>query len=141
MNRQSQWLEAEWETPGLSEYPKASRFVPAKYYGKYKSTRPIRRIVIHITDGGSNINGTVSWFRYMLGKDGKPAVDHKGNLIKVSSHYIVGQDGEVVQMVRENDVSYHAGSANSDSIGIEHVARKPKTFSGTDKGLFPSKTQ
>lgn len=150
MNRQSQWLfevpvivkgDLEWEMAALPQYPQASRFVPAKFYGKSKNTRSIRRIVIHITDGGSNINGTISWFRYMLGKDGKPAVDRKGNLIKASSHYIVGQDGEVVQMVRENDVSYHAGGANSDSIGIEHVARKPRTFSRTDKGLFPSQTQ
>ena len=131
----------EWEMTGSSEYPKTSRFVPAKYYGRTRNTRAIRRIVIHITDGSSNINGTVSWFRYMLGKDSKPAVDRTGKLIKASAHYIIGQDGEVVQMVRENDVSYHAGSVNSDSIGIEHVARKPKTFSGTDKGLFPSQIQ
>jgi outer membrane protein OmpA-like peptidoglycan-associated protein len=131
----------EWETLERSEYPQASRFVLAKYYGKSQKPRTIRRIVIHITDGGSNINGTVSWFQYMLGKDGKPAVDRKEKLIKASAHYIVGQDGEVVQMVRENDVAYHAGSANSDSIGIEHVARKPKTFNQTDKGLSPSQTQ
>lgn len=93
-----------------SEYPQASRFVPAAP-GNYRvsgSQRTINRVVIHITDGAANINGTISWFQ-------NPAA-------QVSAHYVVGQDGEVVQMVMHNDVAWHAGRANSDSIGIEHVA-------------------
>lgn len=46
---------------------------------------------------------------------------------EVSSHYIVHEDGRVVQMVRENDRAWHAGKSfwhgvtdnNSCSIGIE----------------------
>ena len=59
----------------------------------------VDRIVIHITAGGPGIDGTISWFQ-------NPAS-------KVSSHYIVGRDGEVVQMVRNADTAYHASSANS----------------------------
>ena len=115
------------------EYPQASRFEPANS-GNYRAvtgTRSIKRVVIHITDGSKNIDGTISWF-----KDPKA---------KVSAHYVVGQDGEVVQMVKHNDVAWHAGGANGDSIGIEHVARAPhawdKLLHKTDPGLMPTSTQ
>jgi hypothetical protein len=107
---------------GLSpEYPQASRFEPADS-GNFRAvsgTRTINRIVIHITDGGSKINGTIGWFK-------NPAA-------KVSAHYIVGQDGEVVQLVKHNDVAWHASRANGDSIGIEHVANT--------RGLNPTPAQ
>lgn len=108
--------------PQGSGYPRLSRFVPAKYYGPLSKPRQINRIVIHITDG-TTTSGTVSWFKYMLGPDGRPAVNKNGKLIKASAHYVVGQDGEVVQMVKDNDLAWHANNANDDSIGIEHVAR------------------
>lgn len=93
-----------------AEYPQASRFVPAAATNFRAGTgvRTINRIVIHITDGGRNIDGPISWFQ-------NPQA-------RVSAHYVVGQDGEVVQMVHHNDIAYHANSANRDSIGIEHVA-------------------
>lgn len=107
---------------GLSpEYPQASRFEPADSgnFHAVAGTRTVNRIVIHITDGGAKINGTVGWFK-------NPAA-------KVSAHYVVGQDGEVVQMVKHNDVAWHASSANGDSIGIEHVANT--------RGLNPTPLQ
>ena len=47
------------------EYPQANRFVPAaqEIYRTSSSLRTIDRIVIHITDGGANINGTIGWFQ------------------------------------------------------------------------------
>ncbi|MBO0950457.1 N-acetylmuramoyl-L-alanine amidase [Fibrella forsythiae] len=41
--------------------------------------------------------------------------------VPVSAHYVVDRDGMVYQFVEENNVAYHAGLANRDSIGIEHV--------------------
>jgi len=108
-------------------YPRLSRFVPARYFTRPAQQRHINRIVIHITAGGSNINGTIRWFQ-------DPAS-------KVSAHYIVGQDGEVVQMVRDGDIAWHAHSANGDSIGIEHVARPRGGLSPNDPGLFPTQAQ
>ena len=61
--------------------------------------------------------------------------------LPVSAHYAVGQDGEVIQMVRNGDIAYHASSANSDSIGIEHGARTPGAFGKNDAGLFPTDVQ
>ncbi len=115
------WYGTRGLTLTASEYPQASRFEPA-HSGNYRATgapRSIDKIVIHITDGGANINGTISWFK-------NPAA-------KVSSHYVIGLDGEIVQMVAHDDVAWHAGSANRGSIGIEHVANT--------RGLNPTAAQ
>ncbi len=115
------WYGARGMTLTTPEYPQASRFEAAAS-GNFRAvsgTRTIDRIVVHITDGGANINGTIGWFK-------NPAA-------KVSSHYVIGQDGEIVQMVAHNDVAWHAGSANGTSIGIEHVANT--------KGLTPTAAQ
>ncbi len=54
---------------------------------------------------------------------------------QVSSHYIVGGDGKIYQMVREHNVGYHAGnrSINHRSVGIETegYAYRPGWFSPT----------
>jgi N-acetyl-anhydromuramyl-L-alanine amidase AmpD len=122
------------QPPGISpEYPGASRFEPANKanYKTVSGTRTIDRIVIHITDGQSRLDRTVSWFQ-------NPSA-------RVSAHYVVGQDGEVVQMVKHNDIAWHASSANSDSIGIEHVARSPhewdKKLGRTDPGMMPTEQE
>jgi N-acetyl-anhydromuramyl-L-alanine amidase AmpD len=114
--------QAPAQSLGVSpEYPGASRFEPANQanYKAITGTRAINRIVIHITDGQPKLSGTVSWFQ-------NPSA-------RVSSHYIVGRDGEVVQMVKHNDVAWHASSANGDSVGIEHVANT--------RGLTPTPAQ
>ena len=111
------------------EYPQATRFEPAAKgnFHSPKAARKIDTIVIHITDGREKITGPITWFQ-------NPAA-------KVSSHYIVGQDGEVVQMVAHADVAYHANSANGHSIGIEHVARTPRELGKNDPGLAPTQAQ
>ncbi|MEZ5810629.1 MAG: peptidoglycan recognition family protein [Rhizobiaceae bacterium] len=44
----------------------------------------------------------------------------------VSYHYLVGLDGEILRLVDENDVAFHAGRNNGDSIGVGllHVGGK-----------------
>ncbi len=115
------WYGTRGLTLTASEYPMASRFEAANT-GNYRAvsgTRTIDKIVIHITDSGANISSPINWFK-------NPAA-------KVSAHYVIGQDGEIVQMVAHNDVAWHAGSANGTSIGIEHVANT--------KGLNPTPAQ
>ena len=106
---------ARAEAAPIPESPLASRYIQAKHFWRPASERAIRRVVVHITDGGRSIEGPIAWFRNPVKADGSP--------LPVSAHYIVGLDGEVVQMVRHADVAYHAGRANADSIGIEHCAR------------------
>jgi V8-like Glu-specific endopeptidase len=114
----------------LPDYPGASRFVPAnaRNFTVARGERTIDRVVIHITAGGSRISGTIGWFQ---NPDQRNSKDQP---IRVSSHYIVGRDGEVVQMVRNRDYAHHASQANKRSIGIEHNANK-KT------GLIPTEEQ
>jgi N-acetyl-anhydromuramyl-L-alanine amidase AmpD len=123
---------AQAESPD-PDYPQASRYVQAKHYRAVADTRGVSRVVIHITDGGPKVDGTVGWFLNPTRPNGDP--------LPVSAHYVIGQNGDVVQMVRNNDVAYHSGSANGDSIGIEHCARQPRAFGPTDAGLPPSVVQ
>jgi hypothetical protein len=100
------------------EYPGSLRFIQAKFYQPYKGPAPTRRItgiVIHITDGPQRTALAIaSYFKDPRGADGAP--------VQASAHYVVGQAGEIVQCVRENDVAFHAHAANAWSIGIEHCA-------------------
>jgi len=69
-------------------------------------------IMLHYT-GGNDYMWAVRWFN-------NPAA-------KVSAHFVIGIDGDVVQMVRMDEVAWHAGEGNykgitdmnSCSIGIE----------------------
>lgn len=69
----------------------------------------IKRIILHYTTA-STMSSTVSWFQTTASR--------------VSAHYIVGKNGEIVQMVRDGAKAWHAGGENNNSIGIEHVAAK-----------------
>lgn len=96
------------------QYPRATQFLPARtgHFRVPASARTISKIVIHITDG-TTLSGATGWFQ------------SAGNTGQTSAHYVVGQDGTVVQMVRHEDIAHHAGTANPISIGIEHVALSP----------------
>lgn len=117
------------DTKDQPDYPQASRFVPARYFTKSSGTRTVDEVVIHITDGGKSIDGTIQWFQ------------NDKVVGKASAHYIVGQNGEVVQMVHDNDVANHANAANPNSIGIEHVARAKGALGPSDAGLAPTQVQ
>jgi N-acetylmuramoyl-L-alanine amidase len=74
--------------------------------------RPVRQIILHYTGM----------------QDGQAAVDWLCNPESgVSSHYLVHEDGRIIQMVEEMDRAWHAGVSlwrgaadlNSSSIGIE----------------------
>lgn len=113
------------------DYPGASRFVPAHARNFRRGRRRgavVDRIVIHITAGGPRIAGTIAWFQDGERRD--PATGRQAG--PSSAHYIVGRDDEVVQMVRNADTAYHASSANSRSIGIEHNANKPYRLNRRD---------
>jgi N-acetyl-anhydromuramyl-L-alanine amidase AmpD len=145
MNRQNQWLfeapliaspnyyqqfETEWESAsGGADYPYAE-WIPATAanFQKWLNNwlRPIDRIVIHITDAPT-IGSTINWFQNPQSK--------------VSAHYVVGQDGRIVQMVRHNDIAYHASTANGSSIGIEHVACTGRNTKVCPTVVLPTQSQ
>src|SRR5687767_7964948 len=74
--------------------------------------------------GGSAIDHVV--MHYTTSRNSEGSISHfKTGTRRASAHYIVGQDGKLVQMVADKDCAWHAGTSamNSRSIGIEHVAR------------------
>lgn len=113
------------------EYPEAEAFVAARHFRSWHGSedRQVRRIVIHVTAGQADYRRTVKYLQ-------NPT--HNGAPRPASAHYVIGQSGEVVQMVRHNDIAFHACSANHDSIGIEHVARPRGEWGRDDPGLLPT---
>ena len=70
----------------------------------------IKNIVVHwVGNAGSTAENNAKYFDSL--KDGRGTY--------ASSHYIIGNDGVVIRCVPENEVAYHASSANSYSVGIE----------------------
>ncbi|PCG85904.1 N-acetylmuramoyl-L-alanine amidase [Streptomyces sp. WZ.A104] len=106
-----------WQVPGIEKPRKpgeldyaAATWVAASEGNWRRADRPddfrIDRVIIHVTQG--SFASAVKVFQ-------DPA--HRA-----ATHYIVGQDGRVVQMIRELDVAYQAGDRayNERSVGIEH---------------------
>ncbi|MFI2083100.1 N-acetylmuramoyl-L-alanine amidase [Streptomyces rubiginosohelvolus] len=87
------------------DYPSA-RWVPAHAENFAAGrTATVNKVVVHVTQG--SYAGSISWFQ-------NPAS-------QVSAHYVIrSSDGEVTQTVRDKDTAWHARSANSSSVGIEH---------------------
>ncbi|MGW0786680.1 N-acetylmuramoyl-L-alanine amidase [Streptomyces sp. NPDC002911] len=106
-----------WRVPGVEKPRKAGEldYAPASWVAASEANlrradRPddyrVDRVIMHVTQG--SFASAVRVFQ-------DPA--HQA-----ATHYIVGQNGRVTQMIRELDVAYHAGnrSFNERSIGIEH---------------------
>lgn len=89
-----------------TDYPGAI-WVPAPECNYEKRTKEVSAVVIHYTEG--SYAGCISWFQNCDSE--------------VSAHYVLrSYDGQVTQMVREQDKAWHVGSANGYTIGIEHEA-------------------
>jgi hypothetical protein len=94
---------------GGGAYPSGIKWDAANS-GNYMAGRDgssIKRVVIHDMEG--YYAGAISWFK-------NPASN-------VSAHYCIrSSDGDITQMVREQDTAYHAGNwtYNKESVGIEH---------------------
>lgn len=85
-----------------------AQFIPASSSNYTDSSRSsVDRVVIHTMEG--SYSGSISWFQ--------------NSSASASAHYMVrSSDGEITQMVDEEDTAWHAGhwDTNSRSIGIEH---------------------
>ena len=72
-----------------------------------RSTRSIRRIVLHTTEGSEQ--SAINTFQ-------NPSS-------RVSAHYLVSRRGRLTRMVQDKDVAYHVRNHNQDTIGIENEGR------------------
>jgi N-acetylmuramoyl-L-alanine amidase len=87
---------------------------PSPNFGARKDGKKVSFIILHYT-GMKSGQGAEDWL----------CTDES----QVSSHYLVHEDGRIVQMVREADRAWHAGKSfwagerdlNSASVGIEIV--------------------
>lgn len=82
---------------------------PSPNFSKGRPKSP-KFIVLHITDGAPSVKNAAEHFVL------------KGGL---APHFLIGQGGEVYQHVGTSDRAWHAKGWNTESIGIEHVARSP----------------
>jgi ABC-type dipeptide/oligopeptide/nickel transport system ATPase component len=82
-----------------------------------KREQKIDLIVIHAT-GGPDCNPKWS---YRSGTLASIISHFRQFKDRISIHYIVGRDGEIVKMVDENEIAYHTRGFNDRSIGIELI--------------------
>ena len=88
------------------------KYLKSPNYIAFKNRRNIQSIVIHYT-GMRSLQSAVE---RLLSKK-----------YEVSSHYVIGRTGKVLQLVKDNNIAWHAGISNwgnnidinSSSIGIE----------------------
>lgn len=88
--------------------PFAQQHLLADHFGP-GSMLPRNTIVLHITEG-TTLNGALATFEASVAPN------------RVSAHFIIGQDGTIVQCVSIFNTAWHASQCNAQSIGIEHVA-------------------
>lgn len=113
-----------------AEYPRAI-CVQANPINYKRGPRPLyTKIVIHCTDGHGRAEGVAEMWQ----KD-------NGQGKHTSAHFVIGQDGKVIQCVSLGDIAQHAHDASAYSVGIEHCARTPKEWGAQDAGLRPSSAQ
>jgi len=107
-----------------TDYPDAT-WVPADATNFKRANRAsFTNIVIHITHGHEHAQPVAEMWQ-------EP---NHGS----SAHFVVGQDGTVLQAVRLKDVAWHAHAVNAYSVGSEHCARTPGSLNAADPGLPPS---
>lgn len=93
---------------------------PTNYATGSRGRGTITHLVIHVMQG--TYAGSISWAQQ---KHDGPSAAH---------YYVRSSDGEITQMVKDKDIAYHARSANSYTIGIEHegyVSDPKKWFTST----------
>jgi len=80
-------------------------------------TEPIQHIVIHAT-GGPDCNAKRSFRSGTLAGIIQYFTD---NQHRISIHYIIDRNGDVVRMVPEQQIAHHVRGHNANSIGIELI--------------------
>jgi hypothetical protein len=106
--------------PAACDYGGCAQFVAAhssNYTNASRGPSDIDYVVIHTVQG--SYSGCISWFQ--------------NSASNVTAHYVVrSSDGQVTQMVDEEDIAWHAGNwtYNERSVGIEHegYVSEPSTW-------------
>ncbi|MBR6401583.1 MAG: N-acetylmuramoyl-L-alanine amidase [Firmicutes bacterium] len=84
---------------------------PNKYSRPQIPLKKVKKIAVHyVGNAGSTAKGNRDYFESLK----------NGRGVYASSHYIIGLEGEIIQCIPENEVSYDTNEANSYSISIEN---------------------
>ena len=82
---------------------------PNKYSRSQTPLKKVTKIAVHyVGNAGSSAQGNRNYFESLKDKH-----------IYASSHYIIGLNGEIIQCIPEEEISYATNQANSYSISIE----------------------
>jgi N-acetyl-anhydromuramyl-L-alanine amidase AmpD len=110
-----------------ADYPGAL-WIPAHQSNfRVRARRHVQRIILHCTDGQPKAEVAAKRLQ-------------KPNL-GTSFHFVVGQDGEIVQCVSIMDDAWHAHGQNPVSVSVEHACRTPGELGKDDPGLPPTEVQ
>jgi N-acetyl-anhydromuramyl-L-alanine amidase AmpD len=107
----------------LSRCPFA-KWIPADPSNYRKGRKAhVSLVVIHITSGHAHALPVAQMWQ--------------GTGHKSSAHFVIDQDGSIIQAIDTEDTAWHASNANSYAVGIEHCAREPNepAFPKGDPGL------
>ena len=85
------------------DWPKVKRdLLPSKCYKKYRKQRKPQVVVTH-------------WDVCTSADSCKKVLEKKG----ISTHFVIDNDGTIVQLVDANNIAWHAKGSNNNSIGID----------------------
>lgn len=98
-------------------------WAPSPNYTRGRGGAVVDLVVIHHTDGRERSDRAVAHLRNAEAEK------------RVSAHFLVGQSGDIFQLVDTLDTAWHCSGWNARSIGVEHVARTPGELSRGDAGL------
>lgn len=83
-----------------------------------------RVVVIHWT-GGRSLEGAWRYFNRLEAEPGRAELYRQGRL-NVGTHFLVGADGIVLQLLPENVLARHVIGLNTTAIGIDMVGRSAR---------------
>ena len=94
-----------------------NNYITVNQYSRPKiAIKAVKGVVIHwVANPNSSAEANRNYFDGL--KIGKKNIN--GEMIYASAHYIVGIDGEIIACIPENEMAYHASSANGTHLGIE----------------------
>ena len=85
------------------DWPKVRRdLLPSRCYKKYRKQRKPQVVVTH-------------WDVCTSADSCKKVLEKKG----ISTHFVIDNDGTIVQLVDANNIAWHAKGSNNNSIGID----------------------
>lgn len=111
-SRQSDGSAEDFKQKVILETPdyQVELLTPNEYSRPQIAMEEVRGIVIHYTaNPGTTAEQNRSYFESL--KDSKET--------KVSSHFVIGMEGEIIQCIPSSEISYASNERNNDTLSIE----------------------